>query len=82
MSDFAAEKIISQCGDLAASGEDNYLIYIFKEKTNALNGLTKNEQIDYQKQNRAVILEKVLPAFQDLADIIQIQTSDIEGCLS
>lgn len=70
MSDFAADKIISQCTDFAASGEDNYLIYTFDEKMNTLEELTKNERISYQKQNRAVILGKVLPAFQNLADTL------------
>lgn len=68
MSDFAAAKIISQCTDFAASGDENYLIYTFNEKTDSLKELTKNEKIDYQKQNQAIILEKVLPAFQNLAD--------------
>lgn len=70
MSDFAADKIISQCTDFAASGEENYLIYTFNEKTDSLKQLTKNERIDYQKQNQAVILEKVLPAFQNLASAL------------
>ncbi len=68
MSDFAADKIISQCTDFAASGEENYLIYTFNEKTDSLKALTKNERIDYQKQNQAIILEKVLPAFQNIAE--------------
>lgn len=70
MSDFAADKIISQCTDFSSAGDENYLIYTFNEKTNSLKELTKNERIDYQKQNRAVILEKVLPAFQNLADTL------------
>lgn len=70
MSDFAADKIISQCSEFAASGKDNYLIYTFEEKTGSLKDLTKNERIDYQKQNRAIILEKVLPAFENLANAL------------
>jgi uncharacterized protein (DUF885 family) len=71
MSDFAAEKIISQCEEFAASGEENYLIYTFEEKTDALDDLSENEKIDVQKQNRNIILEQVLPAFLSLADTLQ-----------
>lgn len=70
MSDYAAEKIISQCTDFSASGEQNYLIYTFEQKTDSMTDLTGNELMDYQKQNRAIILEKVLPAFQALADTL------------
>ena len=70
MSDFAADTIISQCSDFAASGEDNYLIYTFEQKLKGVKGLSANQKRDYQKQNQALILNKVLPAFQSAADVL------------
>ncbi len=71
MPDFAAATIISQCREFAASGENNYLIYTFEEKTDALKGLSQNEAAGCKQQNRAIVLNRVLPAFQEIAGTLE-----------
>lgn len=76
MSDFAADTIISQCTDFAASADANYLIYTFEEKIDGLEGLAKNEAAAYKKQNQAIVSGQVLPAFQKIADTLtEIKTT-------
>ena len=71
MADFAAEAVISQCEDFAASGEDNYLIYTFEERTDDLEELTENEKTAYREQNQAIVSQSILPAYQDIADTLR-----------
>ncbi|MCD8230879.1 MAG: DUF885 domain-containing protein [Clostridiales bacterium] len=71
MSSFTAETIIAQCEDFAAAAEDNYLIYTFEEKTEALTDLTAEEQAAYIEKNNSAILREVLPAFQEIADTLE-----------
>ncbi|MCD7982223.1 MAG: DUF885 domain-containing protein [Clostridiales bacterium] len=71
MAGFAAEAVISQCEDFAASGEDNYLIYTFEERTDDLEGLTENEKTAYQEQNQAIVSQRILPAYQEIADTLR-----------
>lgn len=75
MSDFAADTIISQCRDFAASADSNYLIYTFDEKIDGLTDITKNEAAAYKNQNLAIVSGKVLPSFQNIADTLE----DIAG---
>lgn len=70
MTDFAAETVIAQCSDFAASADNNYLIYTFEEKIDSLTGLSQNEKAAYKEQNRAILISQVLPAYQSLADTL------------
>lgn len=70
MADFAAETVIAQCSDFAASADSNYLIYTFDEKIDSLTGLSQNEKAAYKEQNRAILISQVLPAYQSLADTL------------
>ena len=76
MADSAAETVIAQCREFSASGENNYLIYTFNEKTEALN-LSQNETAAYEKQNRDILISEVLPAFQNLADNLAQMLSSV-----
>lgn len=70
MADSAAETVIAQCSEFAASSDNNYLIYTFEEKTDGLNSLSRNEKAAYKEQNRAILIGEVLPAYQNLADTL------------
>lgn len=79
MSDSAAETVISQCRDFAASADNNYLLYTFNEKVDALDELSRNEKTAYKEQNRAILTSQVLPAYQDLADTLTELYSTASG---
>ncbi|MCD8149797.1 MAG: DUF885 domain-containing protein [Clostridiales bacterium] len=71
MADFTAETVIAQCEDFAASAENNYLVYTFEEKITDISGLTANEQAAFCQQNQAIVIQQVLPAFQEIADTLR-----------
>lgn len=70
MSDSVAESIIKQCEAFIKSPEDNYLIEYFNEKISTYKGLTKKEISLYKKENKEAILNKVVPAYEMLIDVL------------
>lgn len=70
MQDFAADTIIAQCREFA-SAEDHYLLYTFEEKVKAVKGLSRNEVMAYEKQNAAIVTQRVLPAYIQIADTLE-----------
>ena len=70
MSDAAADAAIEECEDFIRSSEENMLIDVFNEKIQAFEGLTDDERQSYMDQNRSVILDTVIPAYQTLIDTL------------
>lgn len=70
MSDYVANRIISQCKSFISSPGDNFLISYFNEKICDFSGLTKEEQKAYQKKNEEAVLCHVIPAYQNLIDAL------------
>lgn len=70
MSDSVAESIIEQCDAFIKSPEDNYLIECFNEKVSTYKGLTKKEIAFYKKENKEAVLNKVVPAYEMLIDVL------------
>ncbi len=79
MSDSAAETVISQCRDFAASADNNYLLYTFDAKVDALDALSRNEKAAYKEQNQAILTGQVLPAYQKLADTLTELYTSVSG---
>lgn len=70
MPSFAAKRLIRQCKDFTADLDSHYLVVTFNQKTDAMNGLSKNERTAYQKQNRDILKQQVFPAFEELSETI------------
>ena len=64
MSDKTADSIIRQCEKFMESREDNVLIEVFNDRMKALDFLTKEEITTYQKQNKNLVLETVIPSYE------------------
>lgn len=69
MSDANADAIISQCRSFCGeNAQENLLVTIFNEKTDALSFLSDEEKTAYQKQNLKEVSGHVLPAYELLAE--------------
>lgn len=68
MSDTTADRIISQCKDFIASPEENYLISVFNDKISNCSFLSKKKIEKYQSENKKLVLESLIPAYQTLSD--------------
>lgn len=70
MSDTTAQAIIDQCQEFIAESEDNYLIVVFGSKLKSLEKLSSSQRVEYKKQNKAAVLECVIPAYQSMVDAL------------
>jgi Uncharacterized protein conserved in bacteria len=66
MSDKSADDIIKQCKAFIKDKESNYLIGIFHNKISSVKGLSQKEINSYSSQNKAAVLNSVIPAYQTL----------------
>lgn len=71
MSDRVADNVIKGCQDFLSTGENNYLIDVFDERIDALEGLTDDAKASYKEQNKTVIAEHVVPAYQNLIAVLE-----------
>lgn len=69
MNDTTAGEVIDQCKQFIANPEKNYLISIFNDKIKELD-FTKEEQATLIEQNKAAVLEHVIPAYTTLIDTL------------
>lgn len=69
--DFLLEKIISQFKDVYSEGEESPFITSFNEKMDAFEGLTASEKREYQEENKALVMEEVLPSYDSTAAAIE-----------
>lgn len=62
----AADTIIAQCKDFIANPKDNYLITIFNDRVEQIGNFSKAQISEWKKQNKAAILQYVIPAYEQL----------------
>ena len=66
MSDITAQAIIGQCEEFIKEPENNYLISIFKNMLEKLDGLSEKERKKYIEKNKEAVLKSVIPAYKNL----------------
>lgn len=71
MADFTADEIIKQCQDFISDPENNYLIDLFNERIDSFEGLTDEEKSTLKEQNRTLVLNDVVNAYNILINGIQ-----------
>jgi uncharacterized protein (DUF885 family) len=68
MSDEVANRIIEQCRTFIKNPGDNFLIDYFNDKISLFEGLSASEINHYEALNKEAVLNKVIPAYELLAD--------------
>ena len=69
MADFAVDDIIKQCQNFTENPENNYLLSTFDSRIQeAAEFLTEDQAEFYKVQNRQLVLEQFIPAYQMLAE--------------
>lgn len=83
MCDRAVDDIVAQCRDFIKEPEKNVLITYFNEKTDAQEGLSEKERTAYKKKNKELVMTKIIPAYEQLANgLISLKgTGKYEGGL-
>ena len=71
MSDKVADKVIEQCDEFTAEGENHFLIETFDERIDQLSFLSEDEKKDYKKRDKEAVLNSAIPAFQDIKKTMQ-----------
>ena len=66
MSDKVADKVIEQCDEFTAEGENHFLIETFDERVDQLTFLSDEEKADFKKRDKEAVLNSAIPAFQDI----------------
>jgi uncharacterized protein (DUF885 family) len=70
MSNAVADRIMDQCEAFIKNPEDNFLIEYFNEKISNFKGLSKEEVKYYEKANKDAVLNKIVPAYEMLIDVL------------
>lgn len=68
MTDDIADKVIEQCQNFTENPEENYLLEIFDDKIDAMDGYTDSERATLKERNKKAVLEHVIPAYDLLAE--------------
>lgn len=68
MADFAVEDIVEQCSNFTQEPENNYLLSTFDDRIDALEGLNAEQATQYKSQNKQIVMEQVVPAYNKLAE--------------
>lgn len=66
MSDEACLKVIEGCEVFTEHPDDNFLIYTFSNRLNAMDGLTDTQKNAYLKQHSKVLSDHVIPAYRQM----------------
>lgn len=66
MSDGAIADVIEQCEKFLKHTDDNYLITTFDHRIDAMDDLTDTQRESYKNQNRNIVLNTVIPAYQNM----------------
>lgn len=75
MSDKAVDTILESCRSFTVDPENNYLISTFNTRVDRLSELSDEKKESYKTQNRTLILEKVIPAYESMIQ----ELSDLKG---
>lgn len=68
MADFAVDDIVQQCHNFTQDPENNYLLSTFDSRIAEMTDVLTAEQADaYIAENRRLVLEQLIPAYQTLA---------------
>lgn len=70
MPDYAADTVIEACKSFTENPSKNYLISTFNSRINALPDISKEEKKSYKKQNRSLVKNAVIPAYEKLASVL------------
>lgn len=70
MSDFAADAVIDACNAFTKNPEENYLIDTFHSRINDMTDIPEEKKQTYESQNRNLVLNNVIPAYEKLADAL------------
>ncbi len=72
MADFAVDDIVQQCQSFTAEPENNYLLSTFDSRIAEMSNVLAKEQADaYITENRRLVLEQLIPAYQELAAAVE-----------
>ena len=66
MADFAVDDLIAQCNNFIQDPQSNYLLSTFDDRIAKMEGLTPEQIEEYKAQNRKLVLEQFIPAYQSL----------------
>ena len=72
MSDFAAEDVINQCRNFTENPEDNYMLSTFDDRIDAMESISPEMAEEYKMQNRELVTQQVIPAYNNLADEMEV----------
>jgi len=68
MADFAIDDVVNQCNNFTQDPENNYLLSTFNSRIEEMKDKLMPEQMEvYKAQNRQIVLEELIPAYQNLA---------------
>lgn len=70
MSDAVCDKVISQCKDFVADKENHFMETTFNDNIDALDFLTDKEKAEYKEANKQAVVNSLLPAFENVADVL------------
>lgn len=68
MSDDNCSRIITECEEFIRNPNDNYLIETFEHRLSNMKGISKDQLLHYETQNKQIISDSVIPAYQKLID--------------
>lgn len=66
ISDSAVDRILEGCNSLIRNPEDNYMLEVFDDRIDAFDSLDAQAKEDYKAQNRQIVAEHFIPAYQNL----------------
>lgn len=67
MSKKNASTVIDQCTQFVENSESNFLIETFNNRIETLSNVSASSKETYRTKNEAYVLEKILPAYENLA---------------
>lgn len=70
MPDFEVNAIAKECSDFCDTTKEHYLITTFRDRVNAMNGISDLDKEKYIAKNESLINEKVLPAYEGLSEAL------------
>jgi uncharacterized protein (DUF885 family) len=70
MSDSVCDEVIEQCEDFLDYDDEHFMVTVFNDNIEALDFLTEEEITTYEAANEKAVEESLLPAFQDVIDVL------------
>ena len=71
MPEFAAQDVIRQCRNFTENPENNYMISTFEDRIDVLESISPEMAEEYKMQNRELVTQQIIPAYNNLADEIE-----------